>query len=137
MTKNDILKALDNLGFNPEELSEEFYLFKYEDVNYLYIHDVSDEDFLRISIPAIFQGSSENEDMLMPIINQANNFVKYAKIVYSQDMVWATVEYPLFKWVDIEEVLEFAIDLLQHAAVMFNKLLRGGLENGECEEDQP
>lgn len=137
MTKNDILKALDNLGFNPEELSEEFYLFKYEDVNYLYIHDVSDEDFLRISIPAIFQGSSENEDMLMPIINQANNLVKYAKIVYSQDMVWATVEYPLFKWVDIEEVLEFAIDLLQHAAVMFNKLLRGGLENGECEEDQP
>ena len=63
--------------------------------------------------------------MVMPVINRANDIIKYAKIVYSQEMVWATFEYPLFEWVDIEELLEFAIRVLQCAAVTFNRVLRG------------
>lgn len=125
MKKDDVLKALDNLGFNVEEINEYFFHFEYEEVDYLYNYDEDDEDFLHLSIPAIFQVTENNAEMVMPVINRANDIIKYAKIVYSQEMVWATFEYPLFEWVDIEELLEFAIRVLQSAAVTFNRVLRG------------
>lgn len=135
MTKNDILKALDNLGFTVDEFGGHFYHFEYEELNYLYNYDERDEDFLFLSVPNIFQVSEENAAMVMPVINQANNIVKYAKITYSQEMVWATLEYPLFDWVNIEELLEFAINVLQSAATTFDRVLRGDFEEKEGEED--
>ena len=135
MTKNDILKALDNMGFTVDEFGGHFYHFEYEELNYLYNYDERDEDFLFLSVPNIFQVSEENAAMVMPVINQVNNIVKYAKITYSQEMVWATLEYPLFDWVNIEELLEFAIKVLQSAATTFNRVLRGDFEEKEGEED--
>ncbi len=136
MTKNDILQALENLGFTVEELNEHFYHFEYEDVNYLFTHYDDDEDFLHISIPAIFQVTDDNVDMVLPVINRTNNIVKYAKIIYTQEMVWATFEYPLFEWVDLEELLEFAINMLQSASYTFNRVLRGDFDETEGEEEQ-
>ena len=135
MTKNDILKALDNLGFTVDEFGGHFYHFEYEELNYLYNYDERDEDFLFLSVPNIFQVSEENAAMVMPVINQANNIVKYAKITYSQEMVWATLEYPLFDWVNIEELLEFAINVLQSAATTFDRVLRGDFDEKEGEEE--
>lgn len=135
MTKNDILKALDNLGFTVDEFGGHFYHFEYEDLSYLYNYDERDEDFLFLSVPNIFQVSEENAAMVMPVINQANNIVKYAKITYSQEMVWATLEYPLFDWVNIEELLEFAINVLQSAATTFDRVLRGDFDEKEGEEE--
>lgn len=135
MTKNDILKALDNMGFTVDEFGGHFYHFEYEDLNYLYNYDERDEDFLFLSVPNIFQVSEENAAMVMPVINQANNIVKYAKITYSQEMVWATLEYPLFDWVNIEELLEFAINVLQSAATTFDRVLRGDFDEKEGEEE--
>ena len=135
MTKNDILKALDNLGFTVDEFGGHFYHFEYEELSYLYNYDERDEDFLFLSVPNIFQVSEENAAMVMPVINQANNIVKYAKITYSQEMVWATLEYPLFDWVNIEELLEFAINVLQSAATTFDRVLRGDFDEKEGEEE--
>ena len=128
MTKNDILKALDNMGFTVDEFGGHYYHFEYEETNYLYNYDESDEEFLFLSIPNIFQVTDDNAEMMMPVINQANNIVKYAKITYSQEMVWATFEYPLFEWIDLEELLEFAIRMLQSAATTFNRILRGDFD---------
>ena len=128
MTKDDILKALDNMGFTVDEFGGHYYHFEYEETNYLYNYDESDEDFLFLSIPNIFQVTDDKAEMMMPVINQANNIVKYAKITYSQEMVWATFEYPLFEWVDLEELLEFAIRMLQSAATTFNRILRGDFD---------
>lgn len=135
MTKNDILKALDNMGFTVDEFGGHFYHFEYEELNYLYNYDERDEDFLFLSVPNIFQVSEENAAMVMPVINQANNIVKYAKITYSQEMVWATLEYPLFDWVNIEELLEFAINVLQSAVTTFDRVLRGDFDEKEGEEE--
>ena len=135
MTKNDILKALDNMGFTVDEFGGHFYHFEYEELSYLYNYDERDEDFLFLSVPNIFQVSEENAAMVMPVINQANNIVKYAKITYSQEMVWATLEYPLFDWVNIEELLEFAINVLQSAATTFDRVLRGDFDEKEGEEE--
>ncbi len=135
MTKNDILKTLDNLGFTVDEFGGHFYHFEYEKLSYLYNYDERDEDFQFLSIPNIFQVTEDNAEMVMSVINQANNIVKYAKITYSQEMVWATLEYPLFDWVNIEELLEFAINVLQSAATTFDRVLRGDFEEKEGEED--
>lgn len=135
MIKNDILKALDNLGFTVDEFGGHFYHFEYEELNYLYNYDERDEDFLFLSIPNIFQVTEENAAMVMPVINQANNIVKYAKITYSQEMVWATLEYPLFDWVNIEELLEFAIKVLQSTAATFDRVLRGDFDEKEGDEE--
>lgn len=135
MTKNDILKALDNLGFAVDEFGGHFYHFEYEELSYLYNYDERDEDFLFLSIPNIFQVTEDNAEMVMSVINQANNIVKYAKITYSQEMVWATLEYPLFEWVNLEEFLEFAIRILQCAAATFDRVLRGDFDEKEGEEE--
>lgn len=135
MTKNDILKALDNLGFTVDEFGGHFYHFEYEELSYLYNYDERDEDFLFLSIPNIFQVTEDNAEMVMSVINQANNIVKYAKITYSQEMVWATLEYPLFEWVNLEEFLEFAIRILQCAAATFDRVLRGDFDEKEGEEE--
>ena len=135
MTKNDILKALDNLGFTVDEFGGHFYHFEYEELSYLYNYDERDEDFLFLSIPNIFQVTEDNAEMVMPVINKANNIVKYAKITYSQEMVWATLEYPLFDRVNIEELLEFAINVLQSAATTFDRVLRGDFDEKEGEEE--
>ena len=135
MTKRDLLNALDNLGFSVEELNEHFIHFEYEEVNYLYTYDDTDEDFLHLSVPAIFQVTDDNADMVMPVINRANNIIKYAKIFYSQELVWATFEYPLYEWVKLEELIEFAIKVLQNAAVTFNRILRGDFDDIDGEEE--
>ncbi|MBQ9546147.1 MAG: hypothetical protein IJU90_02555 [Bacteroidales bacterium] len=134
MTKNDILKALDELGFKVESLNERFYHFEFEGLNYLYSYDEDDDDFLHISIPSIFEVTDDNIDMVLPVISQANNIIKYAKIIYSQDMVFATFEYPLFDWVNLEDVIEFAVRVLQSAAITFNRILRGEYDNNDGEE---
>ncbi len=134
MKKNDILKALDNLGFTVDEFGGHYYHFEYEETNYLYNYDESDENFLFLSIPNIFAATDDNAELLMPIINQVNNIIKYAKITYAEEMVWATFEYPLFKWVNLEELLEYAIRVLQSAAHTFNRVLRGDFDTEREEE---
>ena len=131
MTKNEILQAFDSLGFQTEELGNGFYHFEFEEINFLYVTNEDDEDFLSISIPSIFEVTEENMAMIMPILNRTNNIIKYAKLVYLYDTVWATFEYPIFEGVDIENVLELAIRLLQGAVFTFNKVLRGDFEENE------
>ena len=76
MKKNDILKALDNLGFMVDEFGGHCYHFEYEELNYLYNYDESDENFLFLSIPNIFAATDDNAELLMPVINQVNNIIK-------------------------------------------------------------
>ena len=135
MTKKDIIKALDNLGFTVEELNDNFIHFEYEEMNYLYTYDDRDEDFLHLSLPSIFEVTEDNVDMVMPVVNRTNNIVKYAKIIYTQDAVWATFEYPLFEWVNLEELLEFAIRALQSAAATFCLVLCGEFDDKEGKEE--
>lgn len=135
MKKQEILNALDELGFSVEELNENFYVFEYDEVKYWYTYYEDDDEYLHLSIPGIFHISDDDADMVMPAINRANDIFKYAKITYSQELVWATFEYHLFEWVDVEELIEFAIKVLHSAALTFNRVLHGEFDNNEEEEE--
>ena len=46
--KEIIIDQLKAMGFEPVELGDAGFVFKYEDMNYLYMPDDDDEQFLRI-----------------------------------------------------------------------------------------
>ena len=135
MKRKDVIKAFKNLGIRLEKLDEHFYHFKYDEVSYLYTYYASDEYFLHISIPSIFEVTDDNIDLLLPVINQANNLIKYVKIHHEGGSLWASIEYPMMEWVKLEEVIVLAAMALQNAAIYFNKLVRGEYEDSNEEDD--
>ena len=136
MKKQDILQAFDNLGFSLEEIHKNRYRFKYNDVSYLYTYYDDDEYFMHISIPGIFEVSEENVDMVLPVINRANRIVKYAKLTYEMELVWVAIEYPIFDGIDMEDFIEFAVNLLQEAAEIFNEIISGEYDDNERKEEE-
>ena len=58
--KEIILEQLSAMGFEPIELGNVGYAFKYEELNYLYMPDDNDEQFLRIAVPQLYDVTDEN-----------------------------------------------------------------------------
>ena len=52
--KEKILAAFENLGFNLEDIESLGFSFNYEGINYLYMYNEDDENFLNISVPSIY-----------------------------------------------------------------------------------
>ena len=53
--KEQILNVFATLGFQLEEMEGFGYGFQYEDINYLFMPNEDDEEFLNISVPAILE----------------------------------------------------------------------------------
>ena len=60
--KEKILEAFDNLGFNLEDNESLGYHFFYEGINFLYMYNEDDEDFLNISVPGIYDLEDDNKE---------------------------------------------------------------------------
>ena len=60
--KEKILAAFENLGFNLEDTDSLGYSFNYEGINYLYMYNEDDEDFLNISVPGIYDLEEDNKE---------------------------------------------------------------------------
>ena len=85
-----ILDQLKTMGFEPVELGEVGYLFKYEDMNYLYQPDDDDEHFLRIVIPQLFEVTDENRVAVLDAMHETTLLLKYSKVSIMYDNgVWA------------------------------------------------
>ena len=60
--KEKILAAFENLGFNLEDNESLGYHFYYEGINFLYMYNEDDEDFLNISVPGIYDLEEDNKE---------------------------------------------------------------------------
>ena len=124
--KEIVLGHLKALGFDPVELGGLGYTFNYEEINYLYMPDDDDENFLRIAIPHIFEVNDENRVVVFDAMHDSSLLVKYAKVcIMYEGAVWAIYEHRLTSSDNLQELLEHIIRVLEATAHIFHKKVNG------------
>lgn len=135
--KEIILDQLMAMGFEPIELGDVGFVFKYEDMNYLYMPDDDDEQFLRIVIPHLFEVTDENRVEVLDAMHETGLLLKYAKVcIMYENAVWAIYEHRLTSTDNLAELLEHIIRVLEAAAHVFYKKINGEDVMGRSEESE-
>ncbi len=125
-----IEEQLQKLGFETRKIEDVGYIFNYNELNYLYMPDENDENFLRISVPQIYDVTDENRLGILNVVQDTNCAMKYIKaIVIGSDSVWLFYEYRLFSNEQLGDILEHMISALHAAYMIFQQKV-----NGEDEE---
>lgn len=114
------------MGFDPVELGNLGYAFKYEELNYLYMPDDNDEQFLRIAVPQLYDVTDENRIAVLEAMHDTGLMLKYSKVcIMYEDAVWAIYEHRLSTCEDLGEILEHIIRVLEATAQVFHKKING------------
>lgn len=133
--KEIILNQLKAMGFEPIELGDVGFVFKYEDMNYLYMPDDDDEQFLRIVIPHLFEVTDENRVAVLDAMHETGLMLKYAKVcIMYENAAWAIYEHRLTATDNLAELLEHIIRVLEAATHVFYKKINGEDVMGRYEE---
>lgn len=131
--KEKILAAFENLGFNLEDNESLGFSFNYEGINYLYMYNEDDEDFLNISVPGIYDLEEDNKENYDALKEKINSTLKYVKAYTLGDSLWIFYERDLLGNEDLEEVIRHMI-LHLAAALMFARDSIEKIDNGESDE---
>ena len=131
--KEKILAAFENLGFNLEDNESLGYHFYYEGINFLYMYNEDDEDFLNISVPGIYDLEEDNKENYDALKEKINSTLKYVKAYTLGDSLWIFYERDLLGNEDLEEVIRHMI-LHLAAALMFARDSIEKIDNGESDE---
>lgn len=131
--KEKILAAFENLGFNLEDNESLGYHFYYEGINFLYMYNEDDEDFLNISVPSIYDFEKDNKEKYEELKEKINSTLKYVKAYTLGDSLWIFYERDLLGNEDLEEVIRHMI-LHLAAALMFARDIIDKIENGESDK---
>lgn len=128
--KEKILEAFENLGFNLEETESLGFAFKYEGINFLYMYNENDEDFLCLSIPGIYDLEENNKEEYEILKEKINSNLKYVKAYTLGDSLWLFYERDLLGNEELEEVIRSMV-LHLAAALVFARDTIEKIENGE------
>ena len=115
-----MMNYLADEGFRPHETPFGI-AFKSEGVNFLYFKDPEDEQYFRLMMPAIFEVTEDNEDMVLHAMNDVNSNIKVVKL-YTMDLndedgnketsVWAAFEILADTTPELSDIVPRAIALL-------------------------
>lgn len=117
--KEKILEAFANLGFKLEKVSDTGYAFGYEGINFAYLINEDDEEFLSIALPGICDCDKDNALAAFVLMEKVNSTLKYVKAYTLGDSVWLFYEREL---ISEQEELELVISrMIRHleAALAF------------------
>lgn len=131
--KEKILAAFENLGFNLEDNESLGYSFNYEGINYFYMYNEDDEDFLNISVPGIYDLEEDNRENYDALKEKINSTLKYVKAYTLGKGLWLFYERDLLGNEDLEEVIRHMI-LHLAAALMFARDSIEKIYNGVSDE---
>ena len=131
--KEQVKNILEELGFQTEPV-DEYLGFEFEGLNYLYLYNPNDEDFLNISIPCVMVPDEDDETMLFRIADKINSTLKYVKAYIYDDRLWLFYERELLGDEDLEKLITAMILRLAAAAVFVRQLSEGSDDDG-CSSD--
>lgn len=131
--KEQILNIFAMLGFQLEEMDSFGYGFRYEGINYLFMPNEDDEDFLNIAIPAILEINEDNVHAVFMLMDKLNSTLKYVKANKLGDSLWLFYERELFGGEELDKLVSRMILHLEAAMNFF----RNTMENikNELEKD--
>ena len=122
-----MMNFLAEEGFRPHE-TDFGIAFKFEGLNFLYLKDDEDEQYFRLMMPAIFEVTEDNEDMVLKAMNDVNSNIKVVKL-YTMDMeddkgkkdtsVWVAFEILADSTPELSDIVPRAINLLQGGRIAF------------------
>ena len=122
-----IFDFLAEEGFRPHE-TEFGIAFKSEGFNFLFFKDDEDEQYFRLMMPAIFEVTEDNEDMILKAMNDVNGNIKVVKL-YTMEMenedgkkstsVWVAFEIPADTTPEMADIVPRAIALLKGGRIAF------------------
>lgn len=126
MNKEQILERLTAQGFQTTEISEASYTFDYENLNVLLSFEEEDESFLSLSLPYLYEVNEDNRPLVLNIVNQVNNNMKYTKTCLVGDDVWALYEAKISSEEAFEGLSINGLQALKATASLFHYLIGGG-----------
>ena len=122
-----IFDFLAEEGFRPHE-TEFGIAFKSEGFNFLFFKDEEDEQYFRLMMPAIFEVTEDNEDMILQAMNDVNSNIKVVKL-YTMEMedeenkkstsVWVAFEILADTTPEMGDIVPRAITLLKGGRIAF------------------
>lgn len=135
-----ILETLRSMGFELTPVTDDCYHFSYEGINYLYLLDEDDENFLRMAISNTFEVTDDNRMEVLKTVHETNLMLKYAKLnIMYETEVWVNYEHYLVSSENMEKLLEHIIKVLKTAAVVFTVKVNGedieNTVNGDVQDD--
>ena len=122
-----IFDFLAEEGFRPHE-TEFGIAFKSEGFNFLFFKDDEAEQYFRLMMPAIFEVTEDNEDMILKAMNDVNGNIKVVKL-YTMEMenedgkkstsVWVAFEILADTTPEMADIVPRAIALLKGGRIAF------------------
>ena len=122
-----MIEFLAEEGFRPHE-TEFGIAFKSEGFNFLFFKDEDDDQYFRLMMPAVFEVTEDNEDMILQAMNDVNGNIKVVKL-YTMDMedengkkdtsVWVAFEILADTTPELADIVPRAISLLKGARIAF------------------
>lgn len=133
--KEQILNTFAAMGFQLEEMEGFGYGFRYEGINYLYMPNDDDEDFLNIAVPAIVEINDENAHAAHMLMDKINSTLKYVKANKLGDSVWLFYERELYGGEDFEKLLSRMILHLEAALNFYRNAMANIKEELDSSDD--
>lgn len=119
-TSERVLEFLRQQGFCPEiDPDNGNILFKYQMRNFIYINNDEDEDFFQLALPAIFDVTEDNRELVLEAANKTNFNIKVIKCCIIQDNVWVFFENLLDSTPEVSDIIPRALAILQGAQQQF------------------
>lgn len=125
--KEIVLEQLRSMGFELTKADGIGYVFSYEEMNYLYMPDEEDKNFLRFALPNIFDVTDENRVAVLETQQEISRLLKYAKVnIMYESSVWAIYEHYLVSAENLDDLLEHIVRVLMATVRVFHQRIDGG-----------
>lgn len=134
--KEKILEAFEELGFKLEQMDDNFYGFKYEGINFLFMPSADDKEFLNISVPGIYDLEEDSPMIFVELMNHINSTLKYIKAYELGKCIWLFYERELLGEEDLVKVISRMILHLEGALTFARKTLTEIMTNTEVKGDK-
>lgn len=124
-TTERVLDFLEQQGFRPEVNPKDGNIFfKYQMKNFLFINNDEDEDFFQLIMPAIFDVTEDNREIVLEALNKTNSSIKVVKCSIINDEVWVFFESLLDSSPEVKDIIPRALDMLQAAGHRFYECMQ-------------
>lgn len=121
MTRNLVVDFLREEGFCPKVDDEGDVIFKCEGRTFIYFGNTEDNEFFQLALPAIFDVTEDNREMVLEACNEVTRQIKVAKsvIIDGRNEVWLFCEMLLDHTPNVEDIVPRAIAILHGAQQEF------------------
>ena len=133
--KEEVMKTLEELGFQLTEEEGLGYSFDYEGLKCLWMYNEDDEEFLSICLPGIISMDDLSFPNICALMNSINSTMKYVKAYPMGKGVWIFYEREVLgEENNLEELIAHMILRLEMASNFARKEIEK-LEAGDNEEE--